>query len=177
MKLDWEGAHARLRAAQDRLDEIDQSVGDFEQTLRARAEAIATALAAPPPVGVRDLVAFALGNQRFAVDAVDVAEVVKVAQITALPGVPSFYRGLITHRGAIYPLLDIRPFVGTAPTVTAKPAPFVQALLCTSDEQAIAIGVDEVEGIVRSDIANGPAGMVVVAVSTLLGDARLVVDD
>ena len=185
MRLDWEGARARLRAAQERLDAIDQEVGDFESLLHARSDAIAAAHAAPPPVGVADLVVFAIGDARYAVDALEIAEVIDVPALTALPGVPPLYRGLLSHRGIVFPLLDIRPLVAArADERTA----FAHALLFVSGAQTVAVGADAIEGLVRVEDATivpspspairgtTPDGAVVLDVSVLLADARLVVD-
>jgi chemotaxis signal transduction protein len=186
MSLDWEGARTRLRLAQERLDAIDQEVGDFESLLHARSDAIAKAHATPPPEGVADLVVFAIGEQRYAVDAVAIAEVIDVAQLTALPGVPPLYRGLLSHRGVVFPLIDIRALLGAAP---AHDATFAHALLFSSPAQTAAIGADAVDGMVRVEtatIAASPAaairgttpdGLVVLDVWVLLADARLIVDD
>ena len=186
MSLDWEGARARLRAAQVRLDAIDQEVGDFEALLHARSDAIAAAHATPRPAGVSDLVVFAIGDDRYAVDAVEVAEVIDVPPLTALPGVPALYRGLLSHRGIAFPLLDIRSLVGRTP---AAHDAFPHALLFVSDAQTLAVGAAEIEGMLRVDDATiapaaapairgtTPDGTVVLDVWVLLADARLVVDD
>jgi purine-binding chemotaxis protein CheW len=185
MSLDWEGARARLRAAQERLDVIDQEVGDFEALLHSRSDAIAAANAAPSAAGIADLVVFAIGNARFAVDAVEIAEVIDVPALTALPGVPPLYHGLLSHRGIAFPLLDIRPLVGRAADAHGT---FAHALLFVSEAQTVAVGADAIEGMVRVDDATidpspAPAirgatsdGAVVLDVWVLLADPRLVVD-
>jgi len=169
VSLDWEGARARLRAAQERLDEIDHEVGDFEALLRARAEAIAAAHATPPRPGVSDVVVFRIGTERFSVAAVEVGEVIDVVHLTALPGVPAFYRGLLSHRGVVFPLVDLRPLVGATP----DEHPFALALLFASDARTVAVGVDDVDllqGVGTVD------GVVPLDIWTVLSDARLVVD-
>lgn len=170
MSLDWEGAHARLRAAQERLDEIDQEVGDFEALLHARADAVAAAIARPRPEGSVERVVFTVGAERYAVDATAVVEVIDVGRLTPLPGVPAFYRGVLSHRGIVYPLLDIRPFVGIS---AGAPAAFAYALLFTSPAATVAIGADAIDGIESDGLA---AGVTPLDLGALLADARLIVD-
>lgn len=169
MSLDWDGAHARLRAAQERLDEIDQEVGDFEALLHARSDAIAAALARPRPAGSVERVVFTVGAARYAVDAAAVVEVIDVGRITPLPGVPAFYRGVLSHRGVVYPLLDIRPFVGAR----AVDGTFAYALLFASPAATVAVGADAIDGVETDAL---PAGVTALDINTLLADARLIVD-
>ena len=169
MSLDWEGAHARLRAAQERLDAIDQEIGDFETLLHARSDAIAAALSRPRAAGA-DRVVFSVGAGRYALEATAIAEVIDVGRLTPLPGVPAFYRGVLSHRGIVYPLLDIRPFVGTP--VDAQAA-FAYALLLTSPAATVALGADAIDGIESGAL---PAGVTALDLGALLADARLIVD-
>lgn len=188
MKLDWEGAHARLRAAQERLDAIDQSVGDFEALLQARSAAIAAARAGPAPEGMVDYVVFTAGERRYAIDATVVDEVVEITALTKLPGVPALYRGLLSHRGIVFPLIDIGPLLGAPAAVES----FVRALLFATNDRAVAIGADTVDTLRHAAGATAPCesdplqaaavagaiagGTVVLDASILLADARLIVD-
>jgi purine-binding chemotaxis protein CheW len=165
---------------------------DLERVLRARAVDLAAPLADDIPTAFVDLVIFRIGDGRFALAASEADEAIDIAEVTALPGVPTFYRGLISHRGIVYPLLDIRPFVGR-PVEGDTP---LQAILFASEERTVAIAADAVESFVRLPVtaiaATSPADegsrisairglapgeLVVLDVGVLLGDARLVVDD
>jgi chemotaxis signal transduction protein len=145
-------------------------------TLRARAEAMAIPTRAEPVVEFRELVVFQIGGRRYAIDASAALESITISATTILPGVPNFYRGLVGHRGVIYPLLDVRPLIGDELTVVnAMPA---QAILCFSQEFAVAIAADVVEAFVRVDASAAMTdGTVVLDIWKLLADARLVVDD
>ena len=165
---------------------------ELEPILRARAADLATPLADDVPTALVDLVIFRIGDGRFALAASEADEAIDIAEVTALPGVPTFYRGLFSHRGIVYPLVDIRPFVGR-PVEGDTPS---QAILFASDERTVAIAADAVESFVRlpvtaiaatspADEGSGisairglaPGGLVVLDVEVLLGDARLVIDD
>jgi purine-binding chemotaxis protein CheW len=191
--VNWAGVRERLVAAQHRLDAIDQpAAGEFYRRLMAESNASEAAKAAESLPDPADLVVFRIGEERYALDATEVLEVVQLARITALPGVPAFYRGLITHRGIVFPLVDIRPLIAGTAAVTSSPE---QAILFLSDERAIACAADEAESFVRiatSDIvipndgerAGSAAirgvtseGIIVLDVGALLSDARLIIDD
>lgn len=151
---------------------------DVQQILRARAVALAAPLPAGPPDEVVELVVFRAGNERYAIEALEAEEAIEVGDITAVPGLPPFYLGLIVHAGIVYPLLDVRPLVGSPVEFDFEPA---QALLFLSKERAIAVAAEWVESFVRVDtasIAGGKTsdGIVLLDLQKLLADVRLVVD-
>jgi chemotaxis signal transduction protein len=190
--FDWEKAHASLARFQTKLDALDSpSADDIRGILQKRAQAVL----APPPAAVStasiDFVVFRLGRIRYAVDARQAAAVFAIGKPTPLPGVPSFYLGLLNHHGAIYPLLDIRPLLGSASQDAIAPS---HAIVAQSDINAIAIAADEIESLVRVDpdtiapfddesrshiALQGTIldTVAVVDIAHLLRDARLVVDE
>jgi purine-binding chemotaxis protein CheW len=154
-------------------------------------------LAAPPVdhtvADFADLVVFRIGGERYAIDAVELRQAITVSEVTALPGVPAFYRGVISHQGTAYPLVDIRSLLGRAGDDRALPG---EAMLIVFESFKIAICADAVESFERIDAATisdvyatderltaaairgvTDEGIVVLDIRTLLADARLVVDD
>jgi purine-binding chemotaxis protein CheW len=192
--LEWAAARARLAAAQASLVAIDEPGADaLREILHARALTLATPKAEPAPAEIAEVIVFRLGGQRYAIVAREALESIAISEITALPGVPDFYRGLISHRGTIYPLLDIRPLIGEPFEGGEPPA---RAMLFLSDAAAVAIVADAVDGFVQIDTATivsaavaggGEAAVAIRGVTTdaivvldiwvLLADARLVLDD
>jgi purine-binding chemotaxis protein CheW len=191
--VNWTSVRERLAAAQHRLDAIDQPVeGEFYERLKAGTISLGPATAAAAQPEPNNLVVFRIGNERYAVDAIDVLEVVALTRVTALPGVPAHYRGLITHRGIVFPLVDIRWLLGGAPVGPASPE---QAILFFSETYALAVAADEVETFARIAAADMTApvdgeragaaairgvtgdGVVVLDPAALLADARLVIDE
>jgi chemotaxis signal transduction protein len=192
--IDWEAARARLTAAQERLAASDEPSADtLREILHARAQTLATPKVVAPPVEIVELVVFRLGDRRYAIVAGEALESITISETTVLPGVPNVYRGLISHRGIIYPLVDVRPLIGGALDGVAQPA---QAMLFLSEAATAALVADEVEAFVRIDAAtiaaagsaNGiepsaairgvtPDAIVVLDIWVLLADARLVVDE
>lgn len=66
------------------------------------------------------LVTFNLGHELFALDILTVQEIIRVSPITPVPHCPSFVDGVITLRGKIVPVIDLRTRFGLerAPSAT-----------------------------------------------------------
>jgi len=190
--LDWKNAYARLRAAEESLNTIDlRSQEEIEALVRARTKQLEALENAPPLPDSVDLVILSIAGERYAFDVKEASEAIAITHVTPLPGVPTFFRGLISHRGSVYPLLDIRPLVGGA---LVRAAQFSQAILFTSGGSAVAVGAHAVESLERVDVAELEAqrnqtdlsasvrgktadGATIIDMRALLSDVRLVVDD
>ncbi|MFH2009718.1 MAG: chemotaxis protein CheW [bacterium] len=70
-------------------------------------EAAAPELEQAAPVTIRYL-GFRLGSEYYAVPILNLSEVVRCQEITAVPRVRSFVRGIISVRGAIVPIVDLQ---------------------------------------------------------------------
>ena len=97
-----------------------------------------------------ELVIFRAGSERYAIDAVEIEEAIVLPDVTPLPGVPSFYRGLIAHQGIVYPLIDVRPLAGADAEDELAPT---HAILFSTAEHTVAIAAESVESFVRVDVA------------------------
>lgn len=93
----------------------------YEQNMYSEAEQRifeerARRLAQPPEVPVSGetvgLVVLVLGVERYGVDVRFVQDVEPLDTVTSLPQVPPFWAGLVSLRGHIYPLLDLRDYLG-----------------------------------------------------------------
>lgn len=60
------------------------------------------------------LVIFELGGDLFAADVLAVDRVLRYVAASAVPDVPSWVEGVIEHRGAVIPVIDLRRRVGAA---------------------------------------------------------------
>ena len=58
------------------------------------------------------LVTFNLGHELFALDILTVQEIIRVSPITPVPHCPTFVDGVITLRGKIVPVIDLRTRFG-----------------------------------------------------------------
>lgn len=57
---------------------------------------------------------FALGNEQYSVPVLKVREIIKIMDITAVPQVPEYVKGVINLRGKVIPVVDLRLKFGFA---------------------------------------------------------------
>lgn len=65
-----------------------------------------------PTEPVVQLVTFTLGDECFALDILKVQEIIRHAAVTPVPHTPAFVEGVITLRGKIVPVIDLRSRFG-----------------------------------------------------------------
>ncbi len=59
-------------------------------------------------VQISQVVSFRLANEEYGLDIMRVQEIILMGQITEIPEVPSYIRGLINLRGKVIPIVDLR---------------------------------------------------------------------
>lgn len=99
--------------------------------------------------GARDaveLLAFWIGEEEYAVDIVEIQEIIKVPAVTQVPRCPAAVIGIISLRGTIVPVLDLRMVLrlGRAPESSA-----CRILVMRADGDPIGLLVDRVTSVVR----------------------------
>ena len=94
--------------------------------------------------GMRELIAFRIGEQEFCVDIITVREIRGFAAATPLPHAPGFVVGVINLRGTVLPIVDLAARLGFGPTVpTARSVVIVVRI----DRQLVGLLVDAVSDI------------------------------
>ena len=78
---------------------IDTEVG-YLNTLRGEAGSSEEA--------VRQLLTFSLGDEEYALDIETISEIIKTREITEIPRAPDFILGIISLRGIIVPIFDLK---------------------------------------------------------------------
>ncbi|OQX26695.1 MAG: hypothetical protein BWK80_09130 [Desulfobacteraceae bacterium IS3] len=66
------------------------------------------------------LVSFNVAGDEYAFDIAKVSEIIKVSDITAVPNVPNYVRGLFTIRNHLLPILDLREMLGLPSLVSER---------------------------------------------------------
>jgi purine-binding chemotaxis protein CheW len=165
----------------------------IQSILRARARE----LAKPPRVEARgdtlELVVLALGPERYGVASQNVQAVHALGGLTPVPGLPAFWAGLVNLRGRLYPVLNLRRYLGLAGEAPADG----RLVLASAAGLSVALWVDGVPEVRQVPLAEigphlsealegqaGPAGqhgltpdlLAVLDLEALLADARLVVE-
>jgi purine-binding chemotaxis protein CheW len=96
---------------------------------------------------------FALGRESCAIDVRQIRAIVTVGALTRVPGAPPALVGVTNVRGAVVPVVDVRPLLGQAAGSVGAGASAV--VLEDGDLQA-ALAVDRVLGLERFETALPP---------------------
>lgn len=171
-----------------------EDVKDTEHAvLHRRAVILAAHKEAPARTRSIQVLEFTVGGERYAFETTLVNEVYPVRELAVIPGVPDFVLGIVSVRGRIVSVLDLRSIFG-APEQTRPPAHPVIILRSVAMEFAVAAdAVSEVRQLPESAVQRSlasvagvreeyllgvtPDGVVVLDAARLLADRRLVVDD
>lgn len=78
----------------------------------------ATPSSAPPSTA--QYLTFLLADGVFAMDIATVREIIQHGQLTAVPLMPSFVRGVMNLRGAVVPVIDLQARLGKPPATVGK---------------------------------------------------------
>jgi purine-binding chemotaxis protein CheW len=96
--------------------------------------------------GGRRFLTFLLGREEYALDILRISEIIKVRPITEVPRAPGFIPGIISVRGTIVPVIDLRKRLRhPAP----EPGPGARILIVRRDGEPYGLLVDEVVHVVR----------------------------
>jgi purine-binding chemotaxis protein CheW len=107
----------------------------------------------------REVLAFIIGSEEYAVDIRRIREIIKPREATEVPRAPSFVLGIISVRGIIIPLIDLRRRLRLDPALW-PPTRDARILIVTRAEESFGLFVDEVRQVVRmrdSEIEPPPA--------------------
>lgn len=93
-----------------------------------------------------ELLTFNLEDEEYAVDIGRIQEITKLTEITLIPRIQSYIRGIITLRGNVIPVFDMRARMGLAPFVNEPKSRFI---ICATENGTAAMWVDRVNDVVR----------------------------
>jgi chemotaxis signal transduction protein len=190
--FDWAGAHARIERAIAAIESAAKpSPEDVRRILRKRAERYAKPPSRASNAVMLDAIVFRLGELRFGIEVSHGSAVTTLASLSYVPGLPSFYMGVLSHRGSIYPVARLEPLlsIGHRENHACR-----YAVLIRQEGGMLGLGADEVLGISRferdaialaphearsSRIVDGigPDATTIIHADQLLMDARLVIND
>ncbi len=144
----------------------------------------AVASVAPPAAAVREgqglarkYLTFVLGNSEYGVPVQKVREIIKAMEITSVPQVASYVKGVINLRGKVIPVVDLRVKFGVAAEFAERTCIVVVQVKLPS-EQTVQMGliVDSVEEVVMlqaTEIEPTPDFGARIDTSYLLGMAKV----
>jgi purine-binding chemotaxis protein CheW len=93
-----------------------------------------------------ELLAFTLVGEEYAIDILEIQEIIKLPQITSLPRIKDFVLGIVSLRGTIVPIVDLRKMMGLGDTEYSRAT---RVLVIRSEDEPIGIVVDGVTSVLR----------------------------
>jgi purine-binding chemotaxis protein CheW len=116
----------------------------------------ATAAAEP-----QQYLTFSLDNATLAMGILRIIEIIEFRELTPVPMMPSFIRGVLNLRGAVVPVVDLKARFGRGPAnVSRKSCVVIVELRSDEGKQDIGVMVDQVNAVVEiaaGDIEPAPA--------------------
>ncbi|MFC1611755.1 chemotaxis protein CheW [Myxococcota bacterium] len=96
-----------------------------------------------------ELLAFWVADEEYAINIVQIQEIIKVPSITVVPRAPTCVLGVISLRGTIVPVSDLRAILGMERASTARASRIL--VLRDNNGEPAGLLVDEVSSVVRFD--------------------------
>lgn len=93
---------------------------------------------------------FMLGGEIFAIGILGIKEIIEYGQITTVPAMPDFIRGVINLRGAVVPVVDLSARFGRASsTVTKRTCIVIVETQSDGERQDMGVVVDAVNEVLE----------------------------
>jgi len=97
------------------------------------------------------LLCFTVADKEYAVSIESVREVRRIKQVTPIPKALDFIEGVISLRGRVVPIINLRKKLGLP---ADKSSLFNRVLITESNNHILGIAVDSVVGVIAIDEAN-----------------------
>ncbi|HTP59138.1 MAG TPA: chemotaxis protein CheW [Spirochaetia bacterium] len=94
----------------------------------------------------KQVIGFTVGQEEYGVELQHVKEVIRMSDITRLPDVPSYVRGLINLRGLVIPIIDLREKMGLEPTPAT---PLTRIIVVEVNRSVMGMVVDSASQVLR----------------------------
>lgn len=191
--IDWAAVRERLARANEALNtSLAVPSARAKALLDERARILARRAHEASPGEVLQVLTFALGRERYAIETRFVREVTRLSDFTVVPSTPKFVVGIIGFRGEVLAIIDLRAFFGVEQLGLSDLSRVVVIGLEHAELGILADAVDGLEQLPVASISDAPesvAGsgrehirgvtrdaLILLDGSALLGDPRLVVD-
>ncbi|HLA35378.1 MAG TPA: chemotaxis protein CheW [Rhodocyclaceae bacterium] len=132
-----------------------------QQRSRTESKAAAAAAAAAAAVEVQQYLTFQLSGEMYAVGILNVKEIIEYGQLTEIPMMPAFIRGVINLRGSVVPVIDLAArFGGHQTEISRRTCIVIIELANGEDKHDIGVVVDAVSEVLevsKAEIEPPPA--------------------
>jgi len=121
---------------------------------------------------------FTLERESYGIDVLQVREIIRLTDITAVPQMPAYVRGVINLRGKIIPVIDLRVRFGFSDVKNTDLTCIIVVQVKLPDGKAtqmglIVDGVEEVTNIAGADIEETPDFGAKIETDYILGMAKV----
>ena len=143
---------------------------------------MATQQLEPATTGTRQLsgkyLTFTLLQESYGIDVLKVREIIRLINITAVPQMPPYVRGVINLRGKIIPVMDLRLKFGFAEGASTEQTCIVVVQVKLPDGKntqmgLVVDGVEDVTNIAAADIEETPDFGAEISTDCILGMAKV----
>ncbi len=124
---------ALILAGREGLDDSDETIETGKEEVAAGER-------------VREFLCFRVSDELYAIDIMEIKEIIKPREITEVPRVPAFLTGILSLRGTIIPVFNMRVRLGLPPSESATKE---RILVVRKGEEFCGLIVDEVTQVVR----------------------------
>lgn len=126
---------------------------------------------------IKQYLTFNLGKEVFALDILVIKEIIQFAEVSTVPMMPDYVRGIINLRGAVVPVIDLQVRFGRSPAEVGKRSCIVILEIKSASRQyQLGIMVDAVSAVVdmsNSQIEPAPRFGAAVAQDFIAGMGKL----
>lgn len=100
----------------------------------------------PPVEETMELIGFKLGAEEYALDLLTIKEIIRPISPTVIPRTPAFVKGVISLRGTMVPILDLRNRFGLPESPAGRRTRY---LVVGLGQGLLGMIVDDVTGVIR----------------------------
>ncbi len=99
---------------------------------------------------VQQYLTFVLGAETFAINILNIKEIIEYGQLTEVPRMPSFIKGVINLRGAVVPVIDMAARFGKpSASITRKTCVVIIEVQHEDEELVVGVLVDAVNEVLE----------------------------
>lgn len=121
---------------------------------------------------------FSIHGESYGIDVLKIREIIRLIDITAVPQMPSYVRGVINLRGKIIPVVDLRTRFGFSEAGSTEQTCIVVVLMRLAENRSTQMGlvvdaVEEVVNINSGEIEETPHFGAQISTDCILGMAKV----
>jgi purine-binding chemotaxis protein CheW len=134
--------------AHETADGLDRLFAATEELALATDESYADMLeaqAASHGQANRQYLAFHLADEEYALDITQISEIIKVREFTDIPRAPEFVLGIISLRGVVVPVFDLRQRLNLGKSELIATS---RVIVCQNDDVTVGFLVDTINQVV-----------------------------